>query len=396
MYVDIYKNEGRTNANGKRTKIELLEKIHDDRVSFEQNIGWLFRPLALCPFPAKCLGKRTVKDVWGKEKEEYHIVWQRKSGNVTVEVLAHPKYGVPFGQDTLLILYLANEARIQKSRKIKVNFYRDFMRMFNMNPNDGRKYRLVINSLRRIRKSQYSWEIDGDANRDRGLHYLYIEEYDLYCDPKNPDQKPLFDQYILLSERFWHEICNHKIPYSINAAIYLKQKPAYLNFYLWVSTRIGMLNNQRKEKELEKIEAFIPYWGVNGLIEQLSTRIKRRPDFRSYLKKWVKAVHELWPRCPIKIEGDGLKFNISSDIQLDIQVDPQIETGKTIRKSIEKKKKNLLPCPICGKQMELRKGRKIKTTTLGDFYRCTHCEKNYPIKEIDNYRKRLEKQKATK
>ncbi len=59
---------------------------------------------------------------------------------------------------------------------------------------------------------------------------IYIEELDLYCDPKNPDQKPLFNQYILLSERFWDEINKHKIPFNLEAIKYLKGRVGHLNF----------------------------------------------------------------------------------------------------------------------------------------------------------------------
>ena len=377
MNVEKKKNKKQTNA-------ELVEKIKNDRNSISQIIGWLFRPLALCPFPAQCLGKRMVVDINGNEDEEYHILWRRKSGNITVEVLAHPKYGVPFGQDTLIILFLANEAKRQGSRRINVNFYRDFMRMFKMNPNDGRKYSLVIDSLRRIRNSQYSWEVEGEPSREKGLHYMYIDEYDLYCDPKNPDQRPLFDQYILLSERFWHEIINHKIPFNIDAVIALKSKPAYLNFYIWLSTRIGMLNAERKDKELENIDIHVPFWGENGLIEQLSTRIKRPPDFRNRINKWLDKTKELWPRCPVTIDGDALHFQVSSDTQMDVQIDPRIEIGKAARKAINDSKKDSLPCPICKNPMELRKGKKTSSGQYPNYYHCKKCKKNYSEKKLSS------------
>jgi hypothetical protein len=371
-------------ANKKQTKSASPEKINNDRISISQQIGWLFRPLALCPFPAQCLGKRKVTDMDGNEDEEYHILWRRKSGNITVEVLAHPKHGVPFGQDTLIILFLANEARKQGSRKIKVNFYRDFMRMFGMNANSGSKYRLVIESLRRIRHSQYSWEVEGEPSREKGLHYMYIDEYDLYCDPKKPDQKLLFDQYILLSERFWYEIVNHKIPFNIDAVLHLKSKPAYLNFYIWLSTRIGMLNAERKDKELEKIDIHVPFWGENGITQQLSTRMKRRPDFRKWIKNWLDKTKELWPLCPVTIDGDALHFEVSSDTQMDVQIDPRIEIGKAARKAINDSKKDSIPCPVCNTLMELREGKKTNRGQFSNYYRCKNCKKNYPEKNLSS------------
>ena len=220
----------KTDETLQREKDRLVE-IHAARRTLTQELGWLFRPLAVCPFPAASLGKRQITDRDGSKHEEHHVLWSRRSGNVRVKILGDPDCGVPHGQDTLVILYLAYEARRQGSRKIRVNFYRDFMRMFEMNPNSGWKYRLVVDSLRRIRNAKYSWEVEGEAGRERGLHFLFIEEYDLLCDPKNPDQRPLWDQYILLSERFWHEINTHRIPGNLKAIVALKSQPARLNFY---------------------------------------------------------------------------------------------------------------------------------------------------------------------
>jgi len=379
-------------ANKKQKKAALVEKIHQDRLIFDQELGWVFRPMALAPFPADSLGKRTIIKKDGTQDDEFEILWTRRTKNIEVEILAHPKYGVPFGQDTLIILYLAIEARKQNSRKIKVNFYRDFMRMFDMNPNSGFKYNLVIDGLKRIKNSKYSWRVLGEEDRDKELHYLYIEELDLYCFPKNPDQKPLFDQYILLSERFWNEVDKHKIPFNLDAIRYLKTKPAYLNFHIWLSTRLGQLYFDMKEKKLGKGELFIPYWGDFGLQNQLSSKIKRRPDYRVQVRNWLKTTKKIWPLCPVSIEGDGLKIELMGPEQLDVQINPQIEIGKAIRKSQEEAARKGKPCPICESETELRKGfQKADKSSLPDYFRCPQCKKNFYQKDYPQLYKEVDK-----
>lgn len=359
-------------------KKKQVEKIQDDRIRLQQEIGWIFRPLALCPFPAQTLGKRTVIDKDGKEKQEYEIIWKRRSKNISVEILGHPDYGVPYGQDILLVLFLAIEARRQNTRKIRVNFYRDFMRLFDFNANDGRKYRLVIDSLNRVRHSKFTWEVEGEEDRQTGLHYMYIEEIDLYCSPKNPDQRPLFEQYILLSERFWDEINRHKIPFNLDSIKFLKSKPAHLNFYLWLSTRIGQLFVQLVQRRNEKKALFIPFWGDEGLQNQLSSVIQKRYEFRREVKKWLNQTKELWTLCPVQIEGDGLKIELTNVKQLDVQPDRQKLLGKSIRLEKASEKKIKKPCPECGETMELRKGITLENgQKLDDFFRCNTCQKNY-------------------
>ena len=336
----------------KHNKTYQVSKIKEDREKASQELGWAFRPLALCPFPAKSLGKRIILNPDGTKSKEHHVIWRRNSGGFKVEILAHPDLGVPFGQDILIILYLAIEARLQKSRRIRVDFYRDFCKMFNMNPNSGFKYRLLVESLSRIRHTKYSWTDERDPNRMRGIDYIYIEDMDLYCNPKNPDQKPMFDQYILLSERFWDEINRHKIPLNLEAIRFLKTKSAHLNFYIWLSYRVAMnyLKNKRIQGDYQKRLAepnqknlmiggrlpetekeVIPFWGDYGLLNQVCTQIKKKFEFRREVKKYMDTVEEIWPKCPVEIDGDALVVCATSPDQLDVQLDPVIEAGKEIR-----------------------------------------------------------------
>lgn len=355
--------------------IERAKKLHvevlSDRELHTQELGWLFRPLAICPFPAYSLGKRTVIGADGKSRQEYEILWVRQSNNIKVKILGDPEYGVPHGQDTLVVLYLAFEARRQGSRRIKVNFYRDFMRMFEMNANSGWKYRLVVESLRRIRNAKYSWEVEGEA-REQGLHFLYIDEYDLYCDPKNPDQKSFFDQYILLSERFWQEISKHHIPSNLKAIIALKSKPAHLNFYIWLSYRVGQAYRETIDKDLGPKLIHINFWGPNGLQSQLSSKISKPNDYRKEVKKWLIKVKEVWPLCPAEIEGDALRICVTGEDQLDV-----LPKDTDAPRILSKPKPAELPevcrsvCPECGGERTLKAGRQSrKGYRMPDYWAC--------------------------
>ncbi len=387
------KNETRIK---KLAKKELkLQKIHEDRLSLSQEIGYLFRPLAICPFPAKQPKKiKIIREKMGIEVEEecYETHWERRNGKIKVEITAHEKYGIPYGQDILIVLYLAREALKQKRRDLKVNFYRDFCRMFEINPRDGRKYRLVQKSLQRIRHAHFTWIDEGEETRERETHYLYIDEIDLYFDPKNPEAKPLWgEQTIVISERFWNEITKHKIPFNLEIVRYLKNKPAHLNFYIWLSYRVWTIWNAKQYGQLPKDEAvLIPFWGKNGLQEQLSSQVKRRFEYRREVKRWLETVKEVWPRCPVQIEGDALIINIIDESQLDVMESPKTE-GKRLRKEREKKAllkaKYPIPerktCPICQSKLVSKKGTKNKKgVQQPDYYHCEECGFNLPREAI--------------
>jgi hypothetical protein len=384
----------RTEEALERDQNRLVE-IHTARLASTQELGWLFRPLAVCPFPAASLGKREVIDRNGKKHEEHYVLWTRRAGNIKVEILGHPDYGIPHGQDTLVILYLAYEARRQGSRKIKVNFYRDFMRMFEMNPNDGRKYRLVVQSLQRIRNAKYSWEVEGETGREKGLHFLYIDEYDLYCDPKHPDQRPLFDQYILLSERFWHEIDSHRIPSNLKAVVALKSQPARLNFYVWLSYRTGQAYAETIGKGQGPARIVIPFWGPAGLQAQMSSLIQERYNFRIHVKRWLKAVLQVWPECPAWIDGDALIVHVERLSQLDVM--PKETDAPRILPKPESPKKETSTCPKCGQVRTLEPGKKSSERgyLMPDYWSCSGGCKPVSVDAICKHcRKPMERQKS--
>jgi hypothetical protein len=358
-------------------KSEMLDKVKNGRSGLlEQNKGWLFRPLALCPFPAQPLKKRELIEN-GKHIEEHNVLWKRRTGTIEVEVLGHPEYGVPYGQDILIILFLAYEAIRQNSRKIKVKFFRDFCRMFDINIDDGRRFKNVANSLNRIENAKFSWKNKSEIDINRGFNYIYIDEINIYNSPKSPSQKSLFEQYILLSEKFWDEINKYKIPFNIEAVKYLKGRTSYLNFYVWLSYRVAV-NYLIGKKKGEVLIDFIPFWGESGLINQLSTQITRRPDVRRQIKKWLKQTKELWPECPAEIEGDALKIQCTDKSQLDIQLDQQIEVGREIRKEIEEEKKDKKECPNCKAKMDFLRGKKGDDgRRWDDYYRCYDCQINF-------------------
>lgn len=344
---------------------DQVAKIRAERQLQIQELGWLFRPLALCPFPAKPLKNRVIMN--GKEIVQLETIWRRKSGKLTIEIMGHRDFGIPYGQDILVVLYLAIEARRQGSRKIKVNFYRDLMEMFGINANSGYKYKAVQASLYRIRNALYKWELDQGPTRETGGNYLYIEEWDLYFDPKNPQQRPLWDQYIMLSERFWYEINNHKIPFNLEAARHLKTKPAQLSFYLWLSYRVWNV-----WRECPGEEVLIPYWGDYGLQNQMSSVIEQKYNFRIQVKNWVATAKEIWPRCPVEIDEDSLKICVTREDQLDVQ--PKDTDAPRV---LPVPKREPLPeapgsiCPLCGGERTLKPGRQSrKGYRMPDYWQC--------------------------
>ena len=130
--------------------------------------------------------------------------------------------------------------------------------------------------------------------------------------------------------------------------------------------------------EPKPLQELIPFWGDNGLINQVCTQIKRKPDFRVHISRYLDAAQEIWPECPAEIEGDSLVIKATSPKQLDIQLDPVIEAGRGIRKTQKELQGRIVEgqsqvCPDCTGAMVMRKGK------LGnpDFWYCKKCRKAF-------------------
>jgi uncharacterized CHY-type Zn-finger protein len=134
-----------------------------------------------------------------------------------------------------------------------------------------------------------------------------------------------------------------------------------------------------KQENTDEIKVFIPFWGEYGLVNQLSTQIKKRNDFRVQVKRWIKTTKEIWPKCPVEIEGDGLKIIIKDLKQLDVHPDLKQELGKAIRQAEKKKietKKQI--CPDCKKTLIMVPGKYYADGRKKDDYLfCKNCSKPF-------------------
>src|SRR5262245_17249542 len=83
-------------------RIEKLETIRRARTEGTQELSFGARPFILCGLPRRRLPAGT-------------LTYTRRNGRFYLEVVGHPQYGVPFGQDRLVLLWLATSAVRQQN-----------------------------------------------------------------------------------------------------------------------------------------------------------------------------------------------------------------------------------------------------------------------------------------
>ena len=72
-----------------------------------------------------------------------------QNGRFGLRVIGHPDYGLPFGQDRLLLIWITSLATWQKNRIIRFNSAATILETFEL-PKDGRYYRRLVEGFERI------------------------------------------------------------------------------------------------------------------------------------------------------------------------------------------------------------------------------------------------------
>src|SRR5262249_43691475 len=82
-----------------------IELVRAKRESGSQNLGFASRPFVLCGLPIK-------------RPREGVLLHERRNGLFVLQVTGHPQYGLPWGQDRLVPIFLATLAIRGQSQTI--------------------------------------------------------------------------------------------------------------------------------------------------------------------------------------------------------------------------------------------------------------------------------------
>lgn len=275
----------------KLRRIESIEMARAADTPRPQQLVYSSRPFVLCGLPVK----RPAKGM---------LLHERRNGQFTLQITGHPKFGLPFGQDRLIPIWVATLALRQKDRLITFKSAAEMLDTFGLHK-DGKTYRRLVDGFQRIFGATIFFGTD-EEQRYSSIHdyarFHFFDRMKVWY-TKHLDQQQLptedFQNQILLSENFWQELNRHPIPINLDAVKVLANAPAELDFYTWLVWRCWTA----------KKETRIPLLGEAGLIRQLGISDKTAArEFRRQIKRWlshIKAV-DIWPDCPAVLDGDSL------------------------------------------------------------------------------------------
>jgi hypothetical protein len=210
------------------------------------------------------------------------------------------EFGLPFGQDRLVPIYLATLAVQQKSQTVRFRSGSEMLETFGMQKG-GKEYRRLVGGCERIFGATIFFGTDaitGKAKMVQRSRFNFLREAQIWYN-RDPHQTALPDQFenvIVLSDEFYREINNHPIPADLEAVKVLAGAPAALDLFMWLSYRCFLATGKES----------IPLFGSRGLVNQLgSTEYSRPRRFCQKLDQWLEMIRVLWPDCPARINSGG-------------------------------------------------------------------------------------------
>lgn len=170
--------------------------------------------------------------------------WMRQNGRLKVHIQAGPSKGLPYGTyPRLVFIWLVTEAKREKKRELLLgNSLSNFMAQLGLIPTGGRWG--TITQLREQLQRLFSARIVAFLETDGGEAMRKMDvadEYDLWWDPKRPDQAALWDSKIVLGEKLFNAILDDPFPVDMRILKEIKRSPLGIDLYTMLTYRVSYL-----------------------------------------------------------------------------------------------------------------------------------------------------------
>jgi hypothetical protein len=277
-------------------QLDAIQLVREQRETGRQTLGFNARPFILCGIPLR-------------RPPSGQLIHARRNGRFSLEITAHPRFGLPFGQDRLIPIWVATLAVRQKTRTVRFGSAAQILDFFRL-PKDGPHYRRIIAGFKRVFAATIFFGTDQQTPATTVIdlaRFHFFDRMQLWfkgSEEQNPPPPFNVENEIVLSEAFYCEIDEHRIPVEREAVAALAHAPGVLDFYMWLVWKSWTVKGH---------PARVPLVAPNGLSEQLGSVIYTHPRlFRFKIRAWLRQVRALWPECPATISSNGDSIVIQS------------------------------------------------------------------------------------
>src|SRR6476646_10326709 len=141
------------------------------------------------------------------------LLHERRNGQFVLQVTGHPSYGLPWGQDRLVPIFLATLAIRQQTRIVRFRSAAEMLDVFGMQQG-GTQYRRLVAAFQRIFGATIFFGTDTQREKAAVVHrsrFNFMSEARIWYS-RDADQATLpggFQNEIVLSHEFFNEIKSH-------------------------------------------------------------------------------------------------------------------------------------------------------------------------------------------
>jgi hypothetical protein len=276
--------------------LESIQLVREQRNTGKQDLAYNARPFVLCGIPLR-------------RPPQNQLLHTRCNGRLFLQIAGHPQFGLPFGQDRLISIWIATLALWKKTREVHFESAAQMLDFFRL-PKDGPYYRRLLEGFTRLFAPTIFFGTEEQPNRAAVIDWAQFHFFDRMRlwfnrdDSLNSSPAGEHDNVIVLSEAFYREIDEHRIPVEREVVAALTHAPGALDLYLWLVWKSWTVNGTA---------ARIPLFADNGLKNQLGSKeYSTDKRFRQRILQWIGRIKLLWPECPAAITEDGRSLVVRS------------------------------------------------------------------------------------
>ena len=157
----------------------------------------------------------------------------------------------------------------------------------------------IREQLLRLASSSITVQSD-DGLRARGRNTQILEDWNLWFDPRDPNQGSFIESELVLTPQFFKHIAESPIPIDLNVLRELN-KPRAMDLYIWLTVKQYWLTKNNRE-------AYTFTWDMiaSNFATKALDSTQEMADFRREIKKSIAEISTLWPEAGIEATTDGV------------------------------------------------------------------------------------------
>ena len=172
----------------------------------------------------------------------------RRNGNIQIFLDDPTGIGLPYGSiPRLVLVWVTTEAFNKRSNELILgDSINQYLRKLNIIPSGGKRGSIirVENQIERLLNSTWTIRIeDGQGQGYITRHARIVSEFSFWSG-RDPNQTPLWENAIILTDEFYKEIIAHPVPLDMRVLENIKQSPTAIDIYLWRTYRNSYLTKE--------------------------------------------------------------------------------------------------------------------------------------------------------